>query len=86
MWFIFVIPFVVFFVIFLLIAKHFFHPHKMLDDAVDMANTVSAYAEQIKTELEPEPEPVKEKICEYCGSTIAEGNSKCDSCGAKIKK
>ena len=28
----------------------------------------------------------EDKVCEYCGSTIPNGVTECESCGAKVKK
>ena len=86
MWYIPIIAFGIFFVIFLAIAISAFRSHKHTGDTMrNMINTVSAYAEK---EIENVFNPPKEetKICEYCGSTIPNGNTKCNSCGAKAKK
>ena len=47
MWYVFVIPFAIFFIVFLVIAKHFFNVHRHNDDTMeDMISTISAYAEK----------------------------------------
>jgi len=91
MWFMFVIPFVIFFVIFLMIGKSFMKAHKNVDKTMDdMVATISAYAkEHMANEVDESQsvEPViQDKTCEYCGSTIPAGSTKCGSCGAKVKK
>ena len=86
MWYVFVIPFVIFFVVFLFIAKSFFRSHKHAKDTMeDMVHTITAYAEKQVEETLAQPKE-ETKICEYCGSTVASGSKKCDSCGAKVKK
>lgn len=88
MWFMFVIPFIIFFVIFLMIAINIFRGHNHSKDVMkNMVNTISAYAEAEKQESE-KIEPVKqpERFCEYCGSSVAQGVTKCEACGAKVKK
>ena len=93
MWFMFfVIPFVVFFVIFLSIAINIFHGHKHITDTtmkniINTANTISAYAEQKDYDYVNHVKAKEEnKTCEYCGSVVKNGSNKCDACGAKIKK
>ena len=95
MWYIFVIPFIIFFVVFLIIAKNFFHLHKhngndgdiidMAESMQEMINTITIYDEN---EDKEEPKPIVEqtKTCEYCGSTVSIRDTKCDSCGATVKK
>jgi len=85
MWFMFVVPFIVFIVIFLSIAINMFFGHRNTGDTMrDMVNTISAYAEQ-KTQ-ETFKEVKEDKTCEYCGAIIKKNSNKCDSCGAKVKK
>ena len=85
MWYVFVIPFAIFFIVFLIIAKSFFRSHKRAKDSMeDMIHTISAYAEQHVEEIAEHKEETK--ICEYCGSSIPANSAQCDSCGAKIKK
>jgi len=89
MWFMFVVPFIVFFIIFLSVAINMFHSHKNSGYTIqNMVNTISAYAEQQKENEEVEKPQIKEenKICEYCGSVVKNKSDKCGSCGAKIKK
>ena len=86
MWYVFVIPFAIFFIVFLVIAKHFFNVHRHNDDTMeDMISTISAYAEKQVQETFEQPKE-ETKTCEYCGSTIPANSKKCDSCGAKVKK
>ena len=86
MWFMFVIPFIIFFVVFLMIAFSFFRGHKQTGESMQhMINTVSAYAEQEVEKMFKELEP-QNKTCEYCGATLDNNAIKCNSCGAKTKK
>lgn len=90
MWYVFVIPFIIFFIVFLVIVKNFFRAHKHTGDTMeDMITTISAYAEkQMEDTMKEIDNSSREqtKTCEYCGSTISAGSSQCDSCGAKVKK
>ncbi len=90
MFFLPIIIFGVFFIVFLIIGLSAFKSHKHVGDTMqDMINTVSAYAEKefnnAIEQLDNKPHE-KQKTCEYCGSAISAGSSKCDSCGAKVKK
>ncbi len=83
MWFVFIVPLIIFFAIFLGIAKSIFFSHKSAEkDMQDMVTTISAYAEK---SAEIQQEIVKEKICEYCGAKVPHGVNKCTSCGASVK-
>ena len=86
MWYVFIIPFVAFFITFLCIAGSVFRAHKHSNDTMqDMVNTISAYAEkEVQQAFTTKHEETK--TCEYCGSKISNNNSKCDSCGAKGNK
>ena len=86
MWFMFVIPFGIFFVVFLMIAISMFKGHKTVGDSMqNMINTVSAYAEQ-QAQKEIKPIEPQTKTCEYCGATLDAKATQCQSCGAKTKK
>ena len=86
MWFMFVVPFVIFFVVFLMIAFSIFRGHKHTSDTMqNMINTVSAYAEKEVEKIFKEVEP-QNKTCEYCGATLDNNATKCNACGAKAKK
>lgn len=83
MWFVFVIPLIIFFVIFLAVAKSIFFSHKSAQkDIQDMVMTISAYT-QNNTEVKQEV--AVEKVCEYCGAKLPNGADKCPSCGASKK-
>ena len=89
----FFLPFVifgVFFVVFLVIGLNAFKSHKHTTDTMtNMINTVSAYAEKQTTDISQQADnqaKQETKICEYCGSIISANETKCNSCGAKIKK
>ena len=89
MWFMFVVPFIVFFVIFLSVAINIFHGHKHTGDTIqNMVNTISAFAEQQKEDdIVKYTQPKQEnRTCEYCGSSVKSNSNKCDACGAKLKK
>ena len=51
----------------------------------NMINTVSASVQQEINKVLEQPKE-ENKVCEYCGSTIPADSTKCDSCGAKVKK
>ena len=87
MWFMFVIPFIIFFVIFLSIVGSFFKSHHKvgdikLPDVDTIFDTVSAYAEK---QVENLPKLEQEQVCEYCGSTVKTDETKCMTCRTKIK-
>ena len=91
MWFMFVVPFVIFFGIFLFVAFSIFGTHKKVENTTkDIIPTISAYPETYEpvevfvpvTHVETKEETY---ICEYCGSKIKLGETKCESCGAKLK-
>ena len=85
MFFLPIVVFIVFFVVFLSIALTFSKSHKQVDNTIkDIVTTVSAYAEKNIEQLKEEVK--KDKICEYCGSTISADSAKCSFCGAKVKK
>ena len=85
----FFLPFIIFslfFIAFLVIALSAFKNHKKTTDTMtNMINTVSAYAENEIEKAFDEPKQ-ETKVCEYCGSIISANETKCNSCGAKIKK
>lgn len=76
----------VFFIVFLMIAVRTAKLHKKAGKTIsNIFETVSSNVEQqIENRLGQSKEETK--TCEYCGSTIPADSSKCDSCGAKIKK
>ena len=88
MFFIPIIIFVVFFVVFLVIGLSATKMHKhSADTMTDMISTISAYADkQAKSFEDNIAKYSATKICEYCGSSISASSTKCNSCGAKIKK
>ena len=85
----FFLPFIifgVFFVVFFMIIVSAVKSHKQTGDTMqNMINTVSAYAEKQMQEAFEQPQE-ETKTCEYCGSTISFGSTKCNACGAKVKK
>ena len=83
MWFMFVIPFVVFFIIFLLVAISIFKTHKKGGDTIQ--NMINSSADFIENEIKQVFAPKKEetKTCEYCGSTMPANSTQCNGCGAK---
>ena len=86
MWFMFVFPFIMFFIIFTAVVFNMIRVHKASGDSVKkIINTVSAYAEQQEAK-EIKPVEPQTKTCEYCGASIDAKAMKCDSCGAKAKK
>lgn len=83
MWFVFIVPLIIFFVIFLGIAKSIFLSHKSAEKNIqDMVTTISAYADKTSS---VEQEIIKEVVCEYCGAKVPDGASKCQACGASVK-
>ena len=83
MWFMFVIPFVIFFVVFLMIAINMFRGHhKNIDTMQTMIEDVARKNIEVHSH---NIEQKYEKMCEYCGSKIASGENRCGSCGAGIK-
>ena len=87
MWFVFVIPLIIFFAIFLSIARAMFFSHKSAEKNMkDMVATISAFATENNVDNEHYDEQPKGKVCEYCGATVPAGQSKCSACGAKVEK
>ena len=94
MWFMFVIPFVIFFVVFLFIAKSMFRSHKKVGDTMQKMiehNVNKADNEIIEVYIPVTPaQPVEPKheevICEYCGESVHDGQRACPSCGARVKR
>ena len=93
MWFVFVIPFVMFFVVFLFIAKNLFKSHKVDKDTMqNMIEKDSIYNSQPEVTNEYAPadsEQVieikdKEFLCDYCGKKVNPGQTACSSCGARL--
>ena len=84
MWFMFVIPFVIFIVIFLSIAGSMFGSHqKNVESMQTMVEEITRKKmEGLATQT---PLDNADHICEYCGSKIAEGEKKCAACGAGVK-
>lgn len=91
MWFMFVVPFAIFFVIFLAVAFSFFGTHKKVKDITkEVTTTISAFPEtfepiDIFVPVKPVEPKEEDRFCEYCGSKIKSGENKCDACGAKVK-
>lgn len=82
------IPIGVFVVAFLFIASVAFSSFKKAKKTTDkvipvIEQRLNEHLSKISTDTTPKP---VERVCEYCGSTIANGANKCDSCGAKAKK
>ena len=82
------IPIGVFVVAFLFIASVAFSSFKKAKKTTDKAVTVIEQRFHDSLSKMPTATAAKpvERVCEYCGSTIANGANKCDSCGAKAKK
>ncbi len=86
MWFMFVVPFIIFFIVFTFIVRSFIRSHKSTDIIIrQTGSTISAFAEE-KIENVIEKPKEETKVCEYCGSVVANNSVKCNSCGAKVKK
>ena len=82
------IPIGVFVVAFFFIASVAFSTFKKAKKTADKAIPIieQGLNEHLsKMSTAPAPKPIQ-RVCEYCGSTIADGASECDSCGAKVKK
>lgn len=88
MFFLPIIIFAVFFVVFIIIGLSAVKSHKQTGDTIqNMINTVSAYAKnQMQDEAELSNNQLKSetKVCEYCGSQLSAGVTKCGACGAKV--
>lgn len=84
----FLIPIIVFVIAFLFIASVAFSSFKKAKKTTDKATPVieQRFNEHLNKITTANTEKPVEKVCEYCGSTIASGTNKCDSCGAKAKK
>ena len=90
MWFMFVIPFIMFFITFLTIVFTTIRAHNHSKSATKSSpTTISRHPESIEiyVPVTPIQQPKEDvKTCEYCGSKIKSGETKCDACGAKVKK
>lgn len=83
-----IIVFIIFFVVLSFIAKAMFQHYHIEDTMKNMIDTVSAYPEKTLNEVLTEKvhqTSAPEIKCEYCGSTIKEGQNQCEHCGAKVK-
>lgn len=83
-----IIVFSIFFVVILFVTKAIStHPH--IEDTIKNAfDTVSAYPEKRLNKVLEEninKTSATETKCEYCGSSIKEGQNQCVCCGAKVK-
>ena len=91
MWFMFVFPFIIFFVVFLGIITTFFKTHKQVGDIKSkVSQTISAFPEtyepiEIFVPVTPKEPKIEYVVCEYCGSKVKSSELKCNACGAKIK-
>lgn len=97
MWFMFVIPFVIFFIVFLMIAKSMFRSHKKTVERMrNMVKNASGDGDQEVVEVyipvqsiqqnQAEASKPKEIVCDYCGERVSESKSECPSCGARLRK
>lgn len=91
MWFVFVIPFVVFFVIFLSIAKKLFKGHRSDEDSMNKMLEEQSYEEPPKGDIvelyipaQLAQEKEEYKTCEYCGERVPAEKRECPSCGARL--
>ena len=80
------IPIGVFIVAFLFIASVAFSTFKKSRKTVNKVIPIveQQFSEQVSKTIVSEKS--ESKVCEYCGSTISNGVTECDSCGAKVKK
>ena len=88
MYFMFFMPFGVFIVAFLFISHISFSAFKKAKKSVK--NVVPTNEQNFNTQisnlaLNNVTKPA-DKVCEYCGSTVPNGITECESCGAKVKK
>ena len=85
--FLIIIPIGVFVIAFLFIASVAFSSRKKNKKTEKRSISVieQHFNEHLRKIAEANKKP-KEKVCEYCGSTVPNGMSECESCGAKVKK
>lgn len=83
MWYLFVIPFAVFFIFFLAVSLTVFsHGKKIHKEAKRQIEIVLEQPEEIVVGQELEKPEIH---CDYCGEVVADGQKKCSSCGARVK-
>ena len=88
MGFMILIPIVVFIVAFFFIASVSFSSFKNAKKTVDSTIPVieQRYNEHMAKVAMESTVKQENKVCEYCGSYISNGTTKCNSCGAKVGK
>ena len=86
MWFMFVIPFIIFFTIFLGIVGSMFRSHQKNGDS--MQTMIEEVARKRMEDLSSQATPAEpvQCICEYCGSKVGPNENRCSACGAGVKK
>jgi len=85
MWFMFVIPFITFFIIFFSMVTSFFKAHKKTSETIEKTiPTILLGVEYTGKEAKEEkPEQIE---CEYCGEVALHEDTKCRACGARLKR
>lgn len=82
------IPIGVFIIAFLFIASVAFSSFKKSKKVVNKVIPIveQSFNEQLTEVSAAKATKPEEKVCEYCGSTVPNGKTECESCGAKVKK